>query len=84
MLDQRTVYHTQPEVHRFVAPATYNPYYLPWILRGVLGGERLATDCAEEVERLKDDYVKWTPQTRAMRDLKLRLEPMVGPLHARL
>ncbi|RKP13167.1 hypothetical protein BJ684DRAFT_22862 [Piptocephalis cylindrospora] len=67
-----------PELQAFGVSGQLNPYYLPWILRGILEDPRLRKNSSlvREVEGLKDLFDGWEPTSRAMRDLKFRLEPI--------
>lgn len=74
----------QPDSHspdlseKFRADARLNPYYLPWILRGILEDERLnkIEHLRKEVEDLRLKFEEWEPTTRIMKELKFRLEPI--------
>lgn len=67
-----------PELEAFGVSGQLNPYYLPWILRGILEDPRLRKNpsLVQEVEGLKELFDQWEPVSRAMRDLKFRLEPI--------
>ncbi|KAG0355520.1 hypothetical protein BG005_005538 [Podila minutissima] len=71
---------SEPVLNPFQARERLNPFYLPWGMRGVVDdiqarGDRVLTD---ELERLKELYDDWNPVSKAMKEIKFRLEPIVG------
>lgn len=54
----------------------WNPYSLPWALRGLLEDEDVRDLFEEDVRKLLEDYGNWNPTTKILKDLQWRLEPM--------
>lgn len=56
----------------------YNPYLLPWIMRGLLGDRRMRADplFATELAQLIRLHPAWQPDRRVWKELKLQLEPL--------
>ncbi|KAI1437657.1 hypothetical protein GGR50DRAFT_643494 [Xylaria sp. CBS 124048] len=57
-----------------------NPYVLPWIMRGVIEEEIVKTELHSEVEDLLKQFDDWTPTTKALKDVKYRLEAVRSKL----
>ncbi|KAF2501946.1 hypothetical protein BU16DRAFT_497683 [Lophium mytilinum] len=51
-----------------------NPYFLPWAMRGLLEEEFVKRELGDEVQELLDMFEEWKPQSKALRDVKFRLE----------
>jgi hypothetical protein len=51
-----------------------NPYVLPWIMRGLLEEDFVKTELSHEVEELLRQFDDWKPTTKALKDVKYRLE----------
>ena len=51
-----------------------NPYYLPWILRGILEEDFVKTELDTETGVLLKQFDDWKPATKALKDVKYRLE----------
>ncbi|CAG8435743.1 1500_t:CDS:2 [Ambispora gerdemannii] len=62
----------------FQAQKSYNPYYLPWAMRGILDDKYVGnSECfTRELYRLRKQYDEWEPISRTMKDIKFRLEPL--------
>ncbi|KAF9909020.1 hypothetical protein EC991_009203 [Linnemannia zychae] len=71
---------SEPILHPFRARQTLNPFYLPWGMRGVMDEIKASGDEAlkAEMERLKKLYDEWNPVSKGMKEIKFRLEPLVG------
>lgn len=57
-----------------VALANPNPYHLPWIMRGLLEENFVKTELSSETEELLQQFDDWKPVTKALKDVKYRLE----------
>jgi hypothetical protein len=68
----------EPLLTPFQADERLNPYYLPWIMRGLLEDRQLRrnTMLMQEMENLRKRFEEWAPVSRPMKDLKFRLEPL--------
>ncbi|KAI1502335.1 mitochondrial protein from FMP27-domain-containing protein [Biscogniauxia marginata] len=55
-----------------------NPYVLPWIMRGLLEEEFVRTELYSETAELLKQFDDWTPSTKALKDVKYRLEATDG------
>lgn len=51
-----------------------NPYHLPWIMRGLLEEDLARTELSSEVAELLAQFDNWKPVTKALKDVKYRLE----------
>ncbi|KAF9134163.1 hypothetical protein BGW39_007901 [Mortierella sp. 14UC] len=71
---------SEPILHPFRAKQTLNPFYLPWGMRGVMDEIKACGDevLKAEMERLKKLYDEWNPVSKGMKEIKFRLEPLVG------
>ncbi|KAI0541465.1 hypothetical protein GGR58DRAFT_456132 [Xylaria digitata] len=56
-----------------------NPYVLPWIMRGLLEEEFVKRNFEETAELLRQ-FDDWTPTTKALKDVKYRLEAVGSKL----
>ncbi|KAI1369154.1 hypothetical protein F5Y08DRAFT_293743 [Xylaria arbuscula] len=56
-----------------------NPYVLPWIMRGLLEEEFVKQNFEETAELLKQ-FDAWQPTTKALKDVKYRLEAVRSKL----
>ncbi|RKP06722.1 hypothetical protein THASP1DRAFT_18086 [Thamnocephalis sphaerospora] len=68
----------EPVLTPFQADERLNPYYLPWIMRGLLEDRRLRRNdtLMHEIEMLRQQFDQWDPVSRPMKELKFRLEPL--------
>ncbi|KAI0022029.1 hypothetical protein F4780DRAFT_735299 [Xylariomycetidae sp. FL0641] len=57
-----------------------NPYVLPWIMRGLLEEEFVKTELYSETAELLRQFDDWTPTTKALKDVKYRLEAVRSKL----
>ncbi|KAI4166928.1 MAG: hypothetical protein LQ343_007631 [Gyalolechia ehrenbergii] len=56
------------------APALQNPYILPFSLRGVLEEDYVRNELHEETMELLRQFDEWKPSSKALKDVKFRLE----------
>lgn len=54
--------------------ANPNPYHLPWIMRGLLEENFVKSELSSETEMLLKQFDDWRPVTKALKDVKYRLE----------
>ncbi|OTB20201.1 hypothetical protein K445DRAFT_312628 [Daldinia sp. EC12] len=54
--------------------ANPNPFMLPWIMRGLLEEEFVKTELYSETTELLKQFDDWSPSTKALKDVKYRLE----------
>ncbi|GAP89308.1 hypothetical protein SAMD00023353_3700420 [Rosellinia necatrix] len=57
-----------------------NPYVLPWIMRGLLEEDFVKTELSHETAELLKQFDDWTPTTKALKDVKYRLEAVRSKL----
>jgi hypothetical protein len=57
-----------------------NPYHLPWIMRGLLEEDFVKTDLHNETAELVKQFDDWKPTTKALKDVKYRLEAVRSKL----
>ncbi|KAI0200474.1 hypothetical protein F4808DRAFT_428991 [Astrocystis sublimbata] len=57
-----------------------NPYVLPWIMRGLLEEDRVKTELSHETAELLKQFDEWAPTTKALKDVKYRLEAVRSKL----
>ncbi|KAI1107272.1 hypothetical protein F4804DRAFT_298233 [Jackrogersella minutella] len=57
-----------------------NPYLLPWIMRGLLEEEFVKTELYSETTELLRQFDDWNPSTKALKDVKYRLEAVRSKL----
>ncbi|KAJ4391779.1 hypothetical protein N0V93_005399 [Gnomoniopsis smithogilvyi] len=62
------------EIKRHDGLTTPNPYYLPWIMRGLLEEDLVKTELSAEADELLRKFDEWKPTTKALKDVKFRLE----------
>ena len=60
----------------FEAQQRWNPYSLPWALRGILEDAAVRDLYHRDIAKLLRDYSAWTPSTKTLKDVQWRLEPM--------
>lgn len=64
-----------PLIRRNVDPANGgNPYILPFAMRGILEEDFVKSDLQHEASQLLQQFDDWKPQTKALKDVKFRLE----------
>lgn len=57
-----------------------NPYVLPWIMRGLLEEDMVKTELSSEAQQLLKQFDDWRPSTKALKDVKYRLEAVRSKL----
>ncbi|KAI0180261.1 hypothetical protein GGR52DRAFT_530484 [Hypoxylon sp. FL1284] len=57
-----------------------NPFLLPWTLRGLLEEDFVKTELYSETAELLKQFDDWSPTTKALRDVKYRLEAVRSKL----
>ncbi|KAI0014055.1 hypothetical protein F4779DRAFT_560484 [Xylariaceae sp. FL0662B] len=57
-----------------------NPYVLPWIMRGLLEEDFVKTELFSETAELLHQFDGWSPSTKALKDVKYRLEAVRSKL----
>ena len=65
---------TPPQFHRKSATTSQNPYILPFAMRGVLEEDYVRAHLYGEITELIKQFDKWKPSTKALKDVKFRLE----------
>ncbi|KAI0840657.1 hypothetical protein F5Y06DRAFT_263304 [Hypoxylon sp. FL0890] len=60
--------------------ANPNPFLLPWIMRGLLEEEFVKTELYSETTELLKQFDNWSPSTKALKDVKYRLEAVRSKL----
>lgn len=68
------------QIERHEGLASPNPYVLPWIMRGLLEEEFVKTELSHETTELIKQFDDWTPTTKALKDVKYRLEAVRSKL----
>ncbi|KAK6434138.1 hypothetical protein LTR95_009684 [Oleoguttula sp. CCFEE 5521] len=58
----------------YSAPKEANPFNLPWAVRGLLEEKLVKEEFGEEVMLLVKEFEEWKPTSKALRDVKFRLE----------
>ena len=61
-------------VEPFELPGAANPYFLPWSLRGMLEESVVRGQLAPECAQLLEQFENWKPVSKALKDVKFRLE----------
>ncbi|KAL2024706.1 hypothetical protein VTK56DRAFT_6907 [Thermocarpiscus australiensis] len=60
--------------------ANPNPYHLPWIMRGLLEEDFVKTELSAETAELVRQFDDWKPVSKALKDVKYRLEAVRSKL----
>ncbi|KAF3930479.1 hypothetical protein ABW19_dt0200133 [Dactylella cylindrospora] len=58
------------KVEDFQLPSASNPYILPWAMRGMLEEKRVQDELREEAQVLLEEFAKWTPTSKQLKDVK--------------
>jgi len=61
-------------IQKFENLAATNPYTLPWVMRGLLEENFVKTELSAETDELLKQFDTWKPTTKALKDVKYRLE----------
>ncbi|KAJ2985532.1 hypothetical protein NUW58_g5478 [Xylaria curta] len=62
------------EIQKHQGFTSPNPYVLPWIMRGLLEEDLVKTELSRETTELLKQFDAWIPATKALKDVKYRLE----------
>ncbi|WFD00600.1 hypothetical protein MYAM1_003351 [Malassezia yamatoensis] len=54
----------------------WNPYDLPWALRGLLDDQTISRFFQEDIREVIQDYAHWNPTSKPLKDLRWRLAPV--------
>ncbi|KAI9005855.1 hypothetical protein CLU79DRAFT_780720 [Phycomyces nitens] len=67
-----------PRLDSFQAKVQWNPFYLPWAMRGICDDAQITSDpeLHQELLQLVQSLSKWNPPSSKMREVKYRLEPL--------
>ncbi|GAM89050.1 hypothetical protein ANO11243_070840 [Dothideomycetidae sp. 11243] len=57
-----------------------NPFFLPWAMRGILEEPVVKKDMQDEVKELIRLFDEWKPTSKALKDVKFRLEAVKSKL----
>lgn len=68
------------EIRRHEGITNPNPYHLPWVMRGLLEEDLARTELSSEVAELLAQFDNWKPVTKALKDVKYRLEAVRSKL----
>ena len=73
-LETTSLGETSPQFHRERPTTSTNPYILPFAVRGVLEEDYVRTELYGEITELIKRFDEWRPSTKALKDVKFRLE----------
>ncbi|KAI3337423.1 hypothetical protein HD806DRAFT_476640 [Xylariaceae sp. AK1471] len=68
------------EIQKHQGLTNPNPYVLPWIMRGLLEEDFVKTELSRETAELLKQFDDWAPATKALKDVKYRLEAVRSKL----
>ncbi|KAF3903471.1 hypothetical protein ABW20_dc0106583 [Dactylellina cionopaga] len=68
------------KVEDFQLPSTSNPYILPWAMRGMLEEKKVLEELQDESRTLLEEFAKWQPVSKVLKDVKFRLEAIRSKL----
>ncbi|EON99100.1 hypothetical protein UCRPA7_5321 [Phaeoacremonium minimum UCRPA7] len=68
------------DIQKYEGLANPNPYHLPWIMRGLLEEDFVKTELTAETTELVKQFDDWKPVTKALKDVKYRLEAVRSKL----
>lgn len=68
------------DIHQRQGLSNPNPYHLPWIMRGLLEEDFVRTELNSETAELLKQFDDWKPVTKALKDVKYRLEAVRSKL----
>ncbi|KAI7855107.1 hypothetical protein BDC45DRAFT_544978 [Circinella umbellata] len=68
----------ETRMDHFKASLRLNPYYLPWVLRGLFEDSTITKEgwASKELARLHELFLQWAPTSARLREFKFRLEPL--------
>lgn len=69
-------------LNSFDAHVPLNPYFLPWIMRGLLEDPLILQNSylSREIDDLRSQFAHWQPSTKLLKELQFRLEPIRSQL----
>jgi hypothetical protein len=73
-LETTSVANVECHVQEHTSLTNPNPYHLPWIMRGLLEEDFVKTELSSETDLLLKQFDDWKPVTKALKDVKYRLE----------
>jgi hypothetical protein len=73
-LETTSVGEITPQIQNSKGTVTPNPYILPFAMRGLLEEEYVRKELHEETSELLQQFDDWKPSTKALKDVKFRLE----------
>lgn len=79
-LETTTIPDTPLQVQSYTVPTNSNPYILPWSMRGLLEEDFVKTELQSEATQLLEQFDKWKPTTKVLKDVKFRLEAVRSKL----
>ena len=79
-LETTTVSHVPCQIRKHEGLGNANPYVLPWIMRGLLEEDFVKTELYSETSELLKQFDEWKPITKALKDVKYRLEAVRSKL----
>ena len=79
-LDRRQSFGVRASWNDFGVPVKTNPYFLPWIMRGMYGNPKIRSKFGGDLGSLAARIKTWQPDNRTGKELKYRLEPMLSKL----
>jgi len=68
------------EMQKYEGLSNHNPYRLPWTMRGLLEEDLVKTELSSETAELLQQFDSWKPVTKALKDVKYRLEAVRSKL----
>ncbi|WRT69904.1 uncharacterized protein IL334_006895 [Kwoniella shivajii] len=66
------------QVEPFSARDAKNDFELPWIMRALVDSPEIKDLFPGELKDLKEGILNWRPNTKVLKEIKKRLEPMAG------
>ncbi|WWC95600.1 hypothetical protein V866_002465 [Kwoniella sp. B9012] len=66
------------EIEPFSARDAKNDFELPWIMRALVDSPEVKDIFPGELRDLKEGILHWRPNTKVLKEIKKRLEPMAG------
>lgn len=79
-LETTVVNNVSCRIEKHEGLANPNPYVLPWIMRGLLEEDFVKTELSTETAELLRQFDDWKPVTKALKDIKFRLEAVRSKL----
>ena len=73
-LETTSVVEVTLQIQSTKGAVTPNPYILPFAMRGLLEEEYVKKELYEETSELLQQFDDWKPATKALKDVKFRLE----------